>query len=223
MGGAVAGPNRAPMSRLVAIRLGRPDAAAAVLAAWDRDDAITVLDPTLPPAVLEATLARLRPTHVVDDGGVSPWPGGVAAPDEVRAVVLTSGTTGTPKAVELTADGLAAVGAGGNAALDVTGDDRWLVCLPLHHVAGLAILARARVGGQGIVVHDGFDVAAVAQAPHRDGATVVSVVPTTLRRLLDVGAPLGDFRRVVVGGAPFPRRFASGPWRRARRSSTPTG
>ena len=33
---------------------------------------------------------------------------------------------------------------------------------------------------------------------------MVSVVPTTLKRLLDAGAPLHEYRRVIVGGAPCP-------------------
>jgi O-succinylbenzoic acid--CoA ligase len=114
---------------------------------------------------------------------------------------MTSGTTAGPKAVELTAAGLQAAGAGCNAALGVDADDRWLVCLPLHHVAGLAILARAAVGGQAVIVHPSFDVAAVASAPRRDDTTLVSVVPTMLGRLLDAGAPLHEYRHVVVGGA----------------------
>jgi O-succinylbenzoic acid--CoA ligase len=192
------------VTRLLAVLRPRPEAARAVLEAWDRDDAVAVLDPEAPGPVLADTLTRLRPTHVLDEGGVRPEPAGVPPADDVRAVVLTSGTTGAPKAVELTDAGLAAVGAGCNAALAVERDDRWLLCLPLHHVAGLAILARARAGGQEVVVHPSFDPGAVATAPRAAAATLVSVVPTMLRRLLDTGAPLSEYRRVVVGGQPFP-------------------
>ena len=189
---------------LVAVVLGRPDAAAAIDSAWDAGEAITVLDPDAPAGLLDATLARLRPTHVLDRDGRRPWPAGTPVADDVRAVVLTSGTTGGPKAVELTEAGLTAVGQGCNAALGVEGADCWLVCLPLHHVAGLAILARARAGGQRVVVHDRFDLPAVAASPRKEATTLVSLVPTTLGRLLDAGAPLHEYRRIVVGGAPLP-------------------
>jgi o-succinylbenzoate---CoA ligase len=205
MGGAGAAPNRTVSpTPLVAVALGRPEAEAAVRASWDAGEAVAVLDPAAPAAALDAALAHLRPTHLVDTDGRRAWPDGVPAADDVRAVVLTSGTTGRPKAVELTDAGLAAVGRGCNEALDLTPDDRWLVCLPLHHVAGLAILARARIGGQAVTVHPGFDLAAVAAAPQREGATVVSLVPTMLRRLLDADAPLHQYRRLVLGGAPLP-------------------
>jgi O-succinylbenzoic acid--CoA ligase len=174
-----------------------------VLAAWAVGEAVAVLDPAAPPAVTGRLLDTLRPTDVVDGDGRRPHPGGVPAPPGVSAVVMTSGTTGTPKAVELTRAGIEAIGRGFASALDTGSADRWLVCLPLHHVAGLAILARSIAGGFAVTVHDGFDVAAVAASPERDGATIVSLVPTTLLRLLDAGAPVGRFRRVVVGGAPF--------------------
>lgn len=204
MGGAVPAPNRPVSRRLVAVLLPRSAAAPVVSEIWDAGDAVAVLDPAAPRAVLDATLARLRPTHVVDGDGRRAEPGGEPPAPSVGAVVLTSGTTGTPKAVELTTSGLAAVGAGANAALEVSATDRWLVCLPLHHVAGLAILARARAGGQPVDVLDGFDADAVAAAPRVEGATLVSVVPTTLARLLDQRAPLHEYRRIVVGGATFP-------------------
>ncbi|HEV2993068.1 MAG TPA: fatty acid--CoA ligase family protein [Acidimicrobiia bacterium] len=190
--------------RLVAVLLPRSAAAQAIDEAWDAGDAVAALDPGAPRGVIDTTLARLRPTHLVDEDGRRALRGGSPPFPPVGAVVLTSGTTGTPKAVELATSGLAAVGAGANDALQVTPTDRWLVCLPLHHVAGLAILARARAGGQHVVVHDGFDADAVSAAPRAEGATLVSVVPTTLARLLDRRAPLHEYRRIVVGGAPLP-------------------
>lgn len=186
---------------LLAVVLPRPAAAHAVAGAWDRGDAVTVLDPALPPAALERLLALVRPSHVVDADGPRPFPGGSGVPAGIAAVVTTSGTTGAPKAVELTADGLHAIGRGFAAALGTPADDRWLVCLPLHHVAGLAILARARVSTAPVTVHEGFDPAAVAAAPRTIGATLVSMVPTMLSRLLDAGAPLRDYRHIIIGGA----------------------
>jgi O-succinylbenzoic acid--CoA ligase len=193
-------------NRLLAVLQARPAAARTVLEAWDRGDAVAVLDPAAPDAVLDQTLARLRPTHLVVDE-TRAVPGGRPPDPDIGAVVVTSGTTGDPKAVELTFAGLDAVGAGCNASLEMRPDDRWLVCLPLHHVAGLAILARARAGGHPVDVHARFDVDAAAAAPERHGSTVVSVVPTMLHRLLAAGAPLDAYRRIVVGGAPFPTRL----------------
>ncbi|HYN49682.1 MAG TPA: AMP-binding protein, partial [Thermoleophilaceae bacterium] len=64
-------------------------------------------------------------------------------PDAVHTVIHTSGTTGEPRAVELTyANHLASAAASADA-LGVDDDDRWLCPLPLHHVGGLNVLLRS--------------------------------------------------------------------------------
>jgi len=189
---------------LVAIRLLAPAAGDQVSRCWQDGEAVAVLDPRAPAAVTETALARVQPTHIVDEHGRRAHPPGTPANAGVVAVVLTSGTTGDPKAVELTAAGRDAIGQGFAAALDIGPGDRWLVCLPLHHVAGLAILGRSAAAGFPVVTHDGFDLDAVAASPERDATTIVSLVPTTLARLVDAGAPLARFRAIVTGGAPLP-------------------
>jgi O-succinylbenzoic acid--CoA ligase len=78
------------------------------------------------------------------------------------------------------------------------------MCLPLHHVASLGALARAYVTGVPYTVHDALDLERVARSPRDEGTTIVSLVPTVMKRLLDAGAPLYEFRRVITGGAPCP-------------------
>lgn len=187
---------------LVAVLLPRAEAAPAITRAWDADEAVAVLDPTAPTAVIQRLLDVVRPTHLLDHDGRRAHGDGEPVEPGTAAVVTTSGTTGTPKGVELTVAGVDAIGRGFATALGAPTDDRWLVCLPLHHVAGLAILARARVSGASVTVHPGFDLDAVADAPRTEGATLVSLVPTMLHRLVDRGAPLHAYRHVVIGGAP---------------------
>jgi O-succinylbenzoic acid--CoA ligase len=57
----------------------------------------------------------------------------------------------------------------------------------------------------------------VAAAAAQRSATIVSLVPTTLVRLLDAAAPLDRLRVVLVGGGPLPARVAA----RARRANVP--
>jgi len=174
--------------RLVPIRLPASEAAAAIRRTWDAGDAVLVLDVRAPDAEVEGVLARMRP-----EVGVGP---------EVAAVVVTSGTAGAPKGVELTWDGLAASAAAVGEALDVGAGDRWLACLPLHYVAGLAVLGRAWSAGTPVTVLERFDAAAVAESD----ATLVSLVPTMVRRLRDAGTDLGRFRRILLGGGPVRER-----------------
>jgi o-succinylbenzoate---CoA ligase len=121
-------------------------------------------------------------------------------------VLATSGSTGIPKGAELTA---AALTASARASLDRLGagpGERWLCCLPVHHISGLGILVRSLLTGSTPVVRDRVDAGAVASNAGRDGTrcSYVSVVPTQLRRLLDAGAPLSGFRRILLGGAAIP-------------------
>jgi O-succinylbenzoic acid--CoA ligase len=188
---------------LVAVVAARRAAAEVIRATWDDGDAVVVLDPAAPRVVIDALVEQHAPTHVVVEGERRTVPGGIPVPEGTAAVVVTSGTTAHPKGVELTYDGIRAIGHGWAAAMGHEADDHWLVCVPLHHVAGLAILARASVTGATVTVRDGFDLDDVAAAPGLIGATLVSVVPTMLGRLLDAGAPMHEYRRIVTGGAPL--------------------
>lgn len=170
--------------RLIPVRLPAVEAAGAIRAAWDSGDAVVVLDPRAPQPEVDRIMSRTRP-----EMGVDP---------EVAAVVVTSGTAGAPKGVELTWGGLAASGAAVASALRVEPGDHWLACLPLQYVAGLAVLGRAWVTGTPVTVLEKFDVAAVAGAD----ASLVSLVPTMVRRLREAGADLERFRRILLGGGP---------------------
>src|SRR5262249_31752338 len=90
--------------------------------------------------------------------------------------------------------------------LDAAPGDRWLCCLPAHHISGLGIFVRSLLAGSTPVVRDRVDAGLVPSNPGRDGAgcSYVSLVPTQLRRLLDAGAPLSGFRRILLGGAAIP-------------------
>jgi o-succinylbenzoate---CoA ligase len=191
------------MSELLAVLLPRPAAAAEIVRAWETGRAVLPLDPASPAPELRGILDALRPTHLLDRDGRRTLPGGEPVSDGVAAVVATSGTTGTPKGAELTAAGIEASARAVSAALAAGPGDRWLACVGLHSVAGLAIVARAWHGGLPLEVHERFDAGAVAAAAAA-GATLVSVVPPMLARLLDAGAGLERFRHVLLGGAPAP-------------------
>src|SRR5438128_568964 len=119
---------------LVATLLPNRDLAPVVFTAWDRGHAVLPLNPALPRVQLDALLAQARPTHMLDDDGYHTLTDGAPVPADTAAIVCTSGTTGGPKAVELTRRGLDAMGHGVSAAVGVTDADRWLACHPLFFV-----------------------------------------------------------------------------------------
>jgi o-succinylbenzoate---CoA ligase len=153
--------------------------------AWDDGDAVLPLDPRLPPAARAQVLAAARTDEPVADGDA--------------LVVATSGTGGDPKAVVLTHDAVAASARASTARLGVDpAADRWLACLPLAHVGGLAVVTRALLTGTPLTVQDGFDPAAVAAAAAA-GCTRVSLVPSLLGRV-----DPSVFRTVLLGGSAMP-------------------
>jgi len=121
--------------------------------------------------------------------------------ERAAIVVHTSGTSGLPKRVELTHGNWLWSALGAHAAMGLRPDERWLCALPLSHVGGLSILVRSAIYATTAIVHARFDAERALASDH----TVVSVVPTTLRRLLDAGLSGGSaLRTALVGGAPIP-------------------
>ena len=188
-------------SRLIAVVAeGRPGFVHTLRRAWDAGDAVFPLDPRLPRPAAEALLDALAPGVVVGpDGEVHPRPGGCPVEPGDALVVATSGTTGEPRGVVLTHDGVDAAALATSAALAVDpGVDRWLACLPLAHVGGLSVVTRALATSTPLRLLERFDPALV-EAEARAGATLVSLVATSLRR---IDAWL--FRRILVGGGAAP-------------------
>ena len=135
--------------------------------------------------------------------GAPPAP--IDAPPGTATVIFTSGTTGEPKPVYLTAANHEASAIASAWNLGVDPGDRWLCCLPLWHVGGLSILHRSALYGTTAVLHDGFHAQRVREELESGGITQVSLVATMLRRLIDAG--LGEWptlRAALVGGGPVP-------------------
>src|SRR4051794_4752672 len=137
---------------------------------------LQVLRPVAGPALYDA----LRRAIAGEGPAVSLSVGG-EVDDDVCRVVPTSGSTGEPKHVELTASCLLASGA---ATASVIGEGRWWLQLPVTHIAGLQV-----------VIRSGF-----APSPDADGCDFTSLVPTQLVRMLD-DPRLPALKAVLLGGA----------------------
>ncbi len=165
----------------------------------------------LPSTILSALAGRAAdgpPRAAVPDPDAADGPPRAAVPDPDAAAVavLTSGTTGCPKAALLSHRALATSTRSWTEALPpATG---WLLCLGLAHVAGLGIAWRALGAGVPLTVVAPFDATrTLAALAGPDAPSHVSLVPAQLARLLDAAgdrpAPPG-LRAVLLGGAPIP-------------------
>lgn len=124
--------------------------------------------------------------------------------DAVRAILFTSGTSGTPRGAELTFANFDASARASAANLGGDQNQSWLGTLPLFHIGGLAMAHRCATYGARLVLHERFDASATARAVQTDGITHLSVVGTTLQWLLEEVPPraTANLRVVLVGGGP---------------------
>jgi O-succinylbenzoic acid--CoA ligase len=138
----------------------------------------------------------------------------VTGPDGPAALLVeTSGSTGAPRRVVLSAEALRASATATHDHLG--GPGKWLLALPAHHVAGAQVIVRALLAGCPPVVLDtrtGFRPDGFARAASELTATgrrYTSLVPTQLHRILAApGAALDALRgfdAVLVGGAATPQ------------------
>ena len=132
---------------------------------------------------------------------------------ELRGHVLfeTSGSSGTPKWVALSKPALLASAAAVNRHLDVNTRSRWGLALPLHHVGGFGVAARAYQAGAEMSIYPGKWNAADFRAwLDRENITHTSLVPTQVHDLVSANlvspTPL---RTIVVGGAGSKPRSAN--------------
>ncbi|MCU4753400.1 acyl--CoA ligase [Halobacteria archaeon AArc-curdl1] len=122
--------------------------------------------------------------------------------DAILLIAFTSGTTGTPKGVTLTAANLVSSAVASAFRLGVDRTDRWLCCLPMYHMGGLAPAFRCALYGTTVVLQRAFEPPETARVLEEYDVTGVSLVPTMLDRLLDAGwEPASSLRFVLLGGA----------------------
>jgi O-succinylbenzoic acid--CoA ligase len=122
------------------------------------------------------------------------------------AFIPTSGSTGTPRLVELSRRALVASALASAENLGWQATDRWLLCLPLAHTGGLSIVTRCLLARQSVLLFEPGSSGVLARVPElahvAEDATLMSLVPSVLAALLDAGfAPSAKLRAVLVGGA----------------------
>jgi len=124
-------------------------------------------------------------------------------PADIAVVIPTSGSTGSPKEVALSADALLASAHAAHQYLGATTGERWSLLLPINHIAGVNVLVRALVLNSEIIdLRRSID--------YRD-SDYTSIVPTQLYRAINGDSELlkhlQQMRAVLVGGAATPNEL----------------
>lgn len=244
LGAALAGAGLPPGAVLATRSRSRPLTALLAYAALPQDFVLQPINPALPAATQAELLALTGARYLVSDTPSAPAEGlrvldaevlwwqaagaGAGAPPSAapgdeqgpRLVIATSGSSGRPKAVMLSEANLAASVRASRRCLPLGPGDRWLLCLPLHHIGGLSVLFRCLEAGATAVLAPGFDARRVWQSLQEAAVTHVSLVPAMLARLLEVAgdAPApASLKAALIGGGPLDPQLL----RRARAAGWP--
>ncbi len=137
------------------------------------------------------------------------------APEDDWVVLFTSGSSGAPKGVRLSARAVSASAAAFSLVRPWRPEDRWLLDLPIAHVGGFSVLTRCWGANRAVVLPDRpcpprFDPEHFVQTVARRSVTIASLVPTMLGRVVALGlrAP-PSVSLVLVGGAAAPPALLS--------------
>ncbi|GAA1557623.1 hypothetical protein GCM10009678_45750 [Actinomadura kijaniata] len=171
------------------------------------------------PALLEgAAAARVRVVPVREADALDPWPGDprLDSLDQPRYVLFTSGSTGRPKGAVVEHQGMVNHLHAKIVDLGLTGADAVAQTAPLgFDISVWQMLCPLLVGGRVDVVGDevAHDPVAFARAVDERGTTVVELVPTMVRHLLDdlPHAPEGSLsclRWMIATGEELPTELS---------------
>jgi acyl-CoA synthetase (AMP-forming)/AMP-acid ligase II len=143
-----------------------------------------------------------------------PQPPAPSGPHDTALLVLTSGTTGRPKAVMETLPALWAKMGFFAGALSPRHDDVHLMYLPICHVFGLKLALMALASGGRLVLMDRFSPAEALGLVDEEGVTVLPGTPTHLTLLLDTLVAgrhrVGTLRAAVSAASPLPPGLVDG-------------
>ena len=123
--------------------------------------------------------------------------------NETRTAIImfTSGSSGKPKAVELSFSNLISSASIGNEYLEQTSEDRWLPSLPFYHIGGFSIIFRALMFGTEIILPNNLKLQSIIQTINQLKPTLISFVSSQMSELLKNNIhPNDELRHALLGG-----------------------
>lgn len=119
----------------------------------------------------------------------------------IAVMLFTSGTSGKSKAVPLSYDNLFGAFQAGDSIFHYSKNDSWYLNLPLYHIGGFSILVRAILAGSSIILPESNELETLKNNLKIVKPTLVSLVPTQLKRICENGIhPNKELRAALIGG-----------------------
>ncbi len=122
--------------------------------------------------------------------------------NSTAVIIFTSGSRGKPKGVKISFKNLYASAISFDDAFQITPDDELLASLPFYHIGGFSIITRTVLSGAQIIFPESSGSNDIQSALNTYRPTMVSFVPTMLKRLTESDFTVYDkLRYVFLGGA----------------------
>lgn len=122
--------------------------------------------------------------------------------ENIASIMFTSGTTGPQKAVPQTFENHLASAIGCKESLGYNQQTIWLSVLPIYHISGLSVILRSVIEGFTVRILEKYNTDTMLQIIQNENITHVSLVPQTLKWLMDAGlqSPY-QLEKILLGGA----------------------
>ena len=128
--------------------------------------------------------------------------------DDLTIIMFTAGTTGTPKGVMLSHGSFSSYILSNVEPVDLDIEEKNILTVPLHHIAGIQAVMAAIYGGRTLVLQRQFDAEEWMGMVQEERVNRAMMVPTMLKQLMDSPKfsefDLSSLEVITYGAAPMP-------------------
>lgn len=128
--------------------------------------------------------------------------------DDLTIIMFTAGTTGTPKGVMLSHGSFSSYILNNVDPVDPDEEEKNILTVPLHHIAGIQAVMAAIYGGRTLVLQRQFEEEEWMSLVQTEQVNRAMMVPTMLKRLMDHPKfhdyNLSSLGVITYGAAPMP-------------------
>ena len=130
--------------------------------------------------------------------------------DETQMILFTSGSTGFPKAVQLSAKNIINSANNWDSAINFTENNNYLCCIPLCHIGGISIILRSLIYKFSVVIHQHYNTNKILEENLTSKINLISLVPTMLENLInnEEGIKIANnFKALIMSGGPVSEKL----------------